>query len=77
MDDALTDLDAYALLLEIQCQRLETRVNELANAGSSDAECLAQLRERAEMAEELTAFRAAVAAFGEEVRGADYRPSPP
>jgi hypothetical protein len=29
------------------------------------------------MAEELTAFRAAIAAFGEEVRGADYRPSPP
>jgi hypothetical protein len=77
MHDALTDLDAYALLLEIQCQRLERRVIELANAGLSDAECLAQLRERAEMAEELTAFRSAVAAFGGEVRGADHRSSLP
>lgn len=77
MDDALTDLDAYALLLEIQCQRLERRLLEFANAGLSDAECLAQLRERAEMVEELTAFRGAVAAFGEEVRAGNYRPSRP
>jgi hypothetical protein len=77
MHDALTDLDAYALLMEIQCQRLERRVIELAEAGLSDEECLAQLRQRAEMAEELTAFRSAVAAFGGVVRGADYHPSSP
>lgn len=77
MHDALTDLDAYALFLEIQCQRLERGVIELASAGLSDAECLAQLRERAQMAEELTAFRSAVAAFGEEVRSGHYRQSRP
>ena len=63
LDDALTDLSVYALSLDTECRRLDERLLELTKRESSAAECLAVLRERAEVAEEATAFRHAVTAF--------------
>lgn len=57
VNDALTDLSAYALKLDSECHRLGERVLELATRESSSAERRAVVRERAERAEELSAFR--------------------
>jgi hypothetical protein len=61
--DALTDLTVYALSLDTECRRLDERLLELTKRRSSAAERLAVLHERAEAAEEATAFRHAMAAF--------------
>ena len=75
MHDALTDLTAYAMVFDIECHRLEDRLLALSSDQSSAAECMALLRERTEMAEELIAFRRTVATFREEAREPNSDPS--
>jgi hypothetical protein len=67
VNDALTDLSAYALTLDTECHRLEVRVLELAQQESSASERRALLRKRAEMAEELSAFREVISALHEQL----------
>ncbi len=67
--DALTDLNAYALTLDVECHRVESSVLELADGESSAADILAVLRKRRELAEELQAFRCAITALEHAVRG--------
>jgi hypothetical protein len=67
VNDALTDLSAYALSLEAEHRRLEQRLLELAGNESSAAERRAVLRERDEISEELNAFRRAVMALRDQV----------
>lgn len=66
VNDALTDLSAYALTLDVECHRLEVRVLQLAQQESSASERRALVQERAEMAEELTAFREVISALHEQ-----------
>jgi len=61
--DALTDLNAYALTLDIECHRIEDRALELADVDSSGSEILGLLRERRELAEELIALRGVISAL--------------
>lgn len=63
VNEALTDLSAYALTLDIECHRLDDRMLELAQHDSSTADRCALLRERAEIAEELSAFRRIIRAL--------------
>jgi hypothetical protein len=67
VNDALTDLSAYALTLEAEHHRLEDRLLELAGNESSTAERRAVLRERDEISEELNAFRRAVTALRDQL----------
>jgi hypothetical protein len=67
MSDALTDLAAYALNLDIEYDRLGKRVGELSEEQCSGADLSALLRERAELAEERQEFRGAIAAFREQL----------
>ena len=64
--DALTDLSAYALTLDGDRHRLDNRLRELSQQGSSAAERQAVIRERDEIAEELDALRRAIDAFRNE-----------
>jgi hypothetical protein len=57
VNDALTDLNAYALTLDIECHRLDDRVLELAQQDSSASERRAVVQKRDEIADELSAFR--------------------
>jgi hypothetical protein len=66
--DALTDLSAYALSLDVERHRVDDRLLELAEIESSVAERRALLRERDAIAEELTALRQTIAAFSDQVR---------
>lgn len=67
MADALSDLAAYALNLDIEYVRLEKRVGELTQGVCPAADLRALLRERAELAEEREGFRGAIAAFREDL----------
>jgi hypothetical protein len=67
VNDALTDLSAYALTLEGEYHRLERRLVELAGRESSADERRAILRERDEISEELDAFRRAVMALRDQI----------
>jgi hypothetical protein len=67
MCDALNDLAAYALELDIEYCRLDKRVGELTQEECPAADLLAVLSERAELAEECQEFRGAIAAFREQV----------
>jgi hypothetical protein len=58
--DALTDLSVSALTLDAERYRLDDRLLELVEIESSAAERRALLRERDEIAEELTALRRAI-----------------
>jgi len=64
--DALTNLTAYALKLDIEYCRVDKRVGELTQEECSGADLWAVLRERAELAEECQEFRGAIAAFREQ-----------
>lgn len=57
VNDALTDLNAYALTLDGECHRLDDRVIELAQQDSSASERRDVVRKRDEIADELSAFR--------------------
>jgi hypothetical protein len=64
--DAITDLSAYALTLDVERHRLDSRLRELLERDSSAAERRAVVRERDEIAEELNALRRAIDAFRDE-----------
>jgi hypothetical protein len=66
--DALTDLSAYALSLDLERHRVDDRILELAEIESTVAERRALLRERDGIVEELTALRRTIAAFSDQVR---------
>lgn len=65
--DALTELSAYVLALDMECHRLDAHVSELARVDASPAERRAILDERDEIAEELTALRGVIGALREEL----------
>ncbi len=68
MDDALTELAAYALLMEVERNRVQHRFMELGATESSAADRVELMDEASEMAEELEAFRGALTALADEVR---------
>lgn len=68
MEDALTELAAYALLMEVERNRIQQRFVELGATDSSVADRVDLLRQSSEMTEELEAFRAALSELGDEVR---------
>jgi hypothetical protein len=67
VNDALTDLSAYALTLDSERLRLDNRLRELAGIESSVEERHPLLRERDEICEELAALRAAIGALREHI----------
>ncbi|HTP22275.1 MAG TPA: hypothetical protein VMJ65_21885 [Solirubrobacteraceae bacterium] len=66
IDDALTDLRAYALTLDVECHRLGSRVLELAQQDSSTSERRAVVQERDEIADELSAFRQVISELAQQ-----------
>ena len=66
VSDALTDLSAFALTLDIECHRLHNRVLELAQQDSSASERRAVVREHDEIADELGAFRQVISELQQE-----------
>jgi hypothetical protein len=69
INEALTDMHAYRLLLEGDWERLGRQLDELALAGGSPDECSALFARRAEIGEELEAFRQTTAALREDTIG--------
>jgi hypothetical protein len=67
-DDALTDLHGYALLLDAECHRMGDRLSELANETAPGTDLSTLVRQRADLAEELEAFRGAIAELRRELR---------
>jgi DNA repair exonuclease SbcCD ATPase subunit len=67
VNNALTDLSAYALTLDSERLRLDTRMRELARSDSSVEERFALLREHDEILDELDALRAAINALREQI----------
>ena len=67
MSDALTDLVAYALKLDVEYDLLDRRVEELTREQGSAGDLRSLLRERAELAEEVEEFRGAIASFREQL----------
>lgn len=65
--DALTDLSVYVLTLDREHHRLDDRLLQLVEVESSVAERRALLRERDEIADELTALRRAIRALREQL----------
>jgi hypothetical protein len=63
MHDALTDLHAYALILEADWQRLGELERRLARSGAAPVESVELAQRRAEMTEELQALRDTTAAL--------------
>jgi hypothetical protein len=66
--DALTDLSAYALSLDLERHRVDDRILQLAEIESSMAERRALLRERDGIVEELRALRRTIAEFSDQLR---------
>ena len=67
VNNALTDLSAYALTLDSERLRLDTRMRELARSESSLEERYALLCEHDEILDELAALRAAIGALREQI----------
>jgi hypothetical protein len=65
-NDALTNLMAYALTLDVEYHRLDDRLAELAKSDSRAEEVHAILRERDEVGAQREAFRRSVAALREQ-----------
>jgi hypothetical protein len=65
VNDAITDLSAYALMLDIERHRLDDRLLELAQVESLAAERRSLMREHDEIAAEISALRHAAGAFRE------------
>jgi hypothetical protein len=70
VNDAVTDLSAYALSLDAERHRLDDRFMELVEQDSSTAERREVVRERAEIEEELGAFRRIIRALARAARPA-------
>ena len=68
MDDALTELAAYALLMEVERNRVQQRFMELGAVESSVADRVDLMQQSAEMTEELEAFRGALTALADQAR---------
>lgn len=66
VNDAITDLSAYALRLDMERHRLDDRLVKLSAVESLAAERRALLRELEEIVEELAALRGAIGAFQEQ-----------
>lgn len=66
VNDALTDLSAYALTLDGECHRLDDRVLALAKQDSSASERRAVVQQRDEIADELSAFREVISDFQQQ-----------
>ena len=66
-DDALTDLHGYALLLGAECHRIGHRLTKLTQTTTSAADLSTLIRQRADLAEELEAFRGAIADLRREL----------
>jgi hypothetical protein len=69
INDALTDMHAYRLLLEGDWERLGRQLDNLARAGGSPDECSTLFTRRAEIGEELEAFRQTTAALRDDTIG--------
>ena len=69
INDALTDMHAYRLVLEGDWERLGRELDDLARGGGSSDECSALLTRRAEIGEELEAFRQTTAALRDDTIG--------
>jgi hypothetical protein len=67
VNNALTDLSAYALTLDSERLRLDTRMRALARSDSSVEERFALLREHDEILDELAALRSAINALREQI----------
>jgi hypothetical protein len=67
VNNALTDLSAYALTLDSERLRIDTRMRELARSESSLEERYALLCEHDEILDELAALRAAIGALREQI----------
>ena len=65
-NDAITNLSAYALTLDVEYHRLDDRMLELVKAESEAEELRAVLREREEIGAEREAFRLSVAALRDQ-----------
>ena len=65
-NDAITNLSAYALTLDVEYHRLDDRVLELVKAESEVEELRTALREREEIGAEREAFRLSVAALRDQ-----------
>jgi hypothetical protein len=65
-NDALTNLSAYALTLDVEYHRLDDRLLELVKTESEAEELRAVLRERDEIGAEREAFRRSVGALREQ-----------
>lgn len=65
-NDALTNLSAYALTLDVEYHRLADRLLELVKTESETEELRTVLRERDEIGAEREAFRRSVAALREQ-----------
>ena len=65
-NDAITNLSAYALTLDVEYHRLDDRVLELVKADTTAEELRAVLREREEIGAEREAFRLSVAALRDQ-----------
>lgn len=65
--EALTDLSAYALTLDSERLRLDSRLSELAEIDSSVQQRHALLLERDEISEELAALRATITALRDQI----------
>ena len=66
-NDALTNLNVYALTLDGEYHRLNDRLLELAKTEQAAADLGTVLRERDEIAAERDAFRGAVVALREQL----------
>lgn len=65
--EALTDLSAYALTLDSERLRLDSRLSELTEIDSSVQQRQALLLEREEISEELAALRATITALRDQI----------
>lgn len=72
-NEALTNLSAYALTLDVEYHRLDERLRELAKRESEATELGSVLRERDGVAAEREAFRRALTALHDHVTAGPER----
>jgi N-acetylglucosamine-6-phosphate deacetylase len=75
MHEALTDLYAYALVLDGERQLLGERIEELAHSDSTSTESSELAQSHVDMAEELAALRETIAALRADATAAGSMPS--
>jgi hypothetical protein len=76
MHEAVTDLYAYALLLDAERQLLDERIEELVRSDSAVTERVALAQSRSDMAEELAALRETIAALRAYAYASGSMPAP-